>query len=127
MSIMDKMPFRHPVQIIRPSAGHWEEATGSWVEGSDSEELTIIAGVQPASSADYDQMQSLLEGRRIEAMVRIYTGAVLNVAGKDWNNGDVLVWPQGQQGRNYRVIARSPWQSGLLNHYRYHAVLELEP
>lgn len=127
MSIMDKMPWRHPVTIIRPSVGHRDEVTRLWVDGSDAEEITIIASVQPASSADYDQMQPLLEGLRIEAMVRIYTGAVLKVAGKDGNGGDLLVWPQGQHSRNYLIVACSPWQSGLLNHYRYHAVLELEP
>ncbi|MCA7086052.1 hypothetical protein K7G19_20900 [Cupriavidus sp. DB3] len=87
-----------------------------------------MASVQPATlSEDYDTLQALPEGRRVEAMIRVYTDAVLAVAGAADTNGDRIVWPHGPRPGNYLVRAVSPWQSGVISHYRYLAVLEVEP
>jgi hypothetical protein len=117
--------FRKPVQIRRCAAGQW--VNGRWVDGADEALVTIQASVQPMSLTDYHQMQALLEGRRAEAGVRIYTDAVLNVAGAGDRNGDRLIWPFGPRPGDYLVVQSSPWQSGIIPHYRYRAVLEVEP
>lgn len=117
--------FRRPVQVIRRAAGQW--VGGRWVEGPDGPADTIMASVQPATLSDDDTLQALPEGRRVEAMVRVYTDAVLTVAGADNTNGDRVVWPHGPRPGHYLVRAVSPWQSGVISHYRYLAVLEVEP
>lgn len=117
--------FRRPVQMIRRGAGQW--VAGRWIDGADGPPHTIMASVQPAALSDYDTMQALPEGRRVEAMVRVYTDAVLAVAGAADTNGDRIVWPHGPRPGNYLVRAVSPWQSGVISHYRYLAVLEVEP
>lgn len=117
--------FRRPVQVIRRGAGQW--VAGRWIDGADGPPHTIMASVQPATLSDYDTLQALPEGRRVEAMVRVYTDAVLAVAGATDTNGDRIVWPHGPRPGNYLVRAVSPWQSGVISHYRYLAVLEVEP
>jgi len=112
-------------QTIRPrAAGAY--VGGRWVDGPAAEPVTILASVQPASAGDYDRMQTMAEGRRIRAMVRIYTAAQLNVAGQDWRNGDRLVWERAPHPGEYLVVAVSAWQSGVIPHYRYLAVLQGE-
>ncbi|WP_029046241.1 hypothetical protein [Cupriavidus sp. amp6] len=117
--------FRKPTQIRRRAAGQWVE--GRWVDGAEEGIVTIPASVQPLRLSDYDELQAQMEGRRIEAAVRIYTGEVLNVAGANDRNGDKLIWPFAPRPGEYLVVAVSPWQSGVIPHYRYHAVLEIEP
>lgn len=117
--------FRRPVTVKRRAAGQW--VAGRWVDGGDAPAQTIMASVQPATLSDYDTLQALPEGRRIEAMVRVYTDAVLDVAGADDSNGDRIAWPHGPRPGDYLVRGVSAWQSGVIPHYRYLAVLEVEP
>lgn len=120
------MTLRYPVTIRRRQAGDWVD--GLWVPGTLNAPETILATVQPARSDDYDQMQALPEGRRVEGMVRVYTDAALEIAAEDsTSSGDQLVWPDGLRDRNYVFIARSPWRSGIISHFRYLAVLIPEP
>jgi hypothetical protein len=118
--------FRTPQTIVRRLPGGYVD--GRWVDGADDPNpVTILASVQPARQVDYDQMMPMREGRRIEALVRIYTDAVLKVAGADNSNGDRLVWPYAPRPGEYLVIDVSPWQSHVIPHYRYLAALEVEP
>lgn len=117
--------FRKPTQIRRRAAGRWVK--GRWVDGADEGIVTIQASVQPLRLVDYDQLQALMEGRRVEAAVRIYTAEALNVAGSNDRNGDRLIWPFAPRPGEYLVVSVSPWQAGVISHYRYHAVLEIEP
>jgi len=112
------MSFRKPQTIITRQPG--QRINGRWVEGGENAPTTILASVQPATLADYDQMQAEPGGRRIERMVRVYTSARLNVAGEDDRNGALLVW----EGERYLFVAVSPWRSTALKHYRYLAALE---
>ena len=105
--------FRKQQTIIPRAPGQYVK--GEWVDGADGTPITIRASVQPASSGDYDQMQAEQPGRRVERMVRIYTDARLAVAGEGSTNGDFLSW----MGERYLVVAVSPWQSGVISHYRY--------
>ncbi len=115
------MGFRRPQAIRRRAPGQYER--GRWVDGAALADITIAASVQPAKAGDYDMLQANPEGRRVRAAVRIYTDAVLNVAGQDWTNGDRLVWDAGPLAGEYLLVGVSPWQSGVISHYRYLAVL----
>lgn len=115
------MSLRYPVTIRRRAEGAWVD--GRWVNGAESAPETILATVQPAQSGDYDQLEPLLEGRRVDGMVRVYTSEQIQIAGQGLTNGDLLVWPEGMRDRPYVFVARSPWQSRIIPHYRYLAAL----
>lgn len=112
------MSFRKPQTIFTRQPGQY--INRRWVDGAEDPPTTIMASVQPATAADYDQMQAEPSGRRIERMVRVYTSARLDVAGESNRNGAILLW----QGERYLFIAVSPWRSTALKHYRYLAALE---
>jgi len=105
----------HP--LITRAEGEW--VGGRWKDGEESE-TTIRASIQPAKKDDYDQLQALAEGRRVEAAVRVYTRTALIVAGEDSRNGDTVIY----RGEPYLVTAGSDWNMGMrgVNHYRYLAV-----
>lgn len=116
------MSLRYPVTIRRRGPGAWVD--GRWVDATPGAPETIMATVQPAQSGDYDQMEPLLEGRRVEGMVRVYTAVEIQIAGEgSLENGDLLDWPAGLRDRPYVFVARSPWQSRIIPHYRYLAAL----
>jgi head-tail adaptor len=108
--------FRKPQTIIRKTPGKYVD--GVWHEGAEAPLPGVTASVQPAKKEDYDMMEAWPEGRRVEAMVRIYTSTELKVAGADNSNGDILEW----RGSRYLIRDISPWQSDVINHFRYLAV-----
>jgi hypothetical protein len=114
------MSLRYPVQVQRRAAGAW--VNGRWVPGTLAAPEMILATVQPMVLSDYDTMQPLLEGRRVEAVVRVYTSVLLEIAAEDWDaSGDLLLWPEAALDRPYVFFARSAWQSRILPHFRYWA------
>jgi len=113
--------FRRPQTIRTRLPGGRER--GHWIEGEPGPDKTIQASVQPAKTGDYDQLQANPDGRRVRAAVRIYTSEVLDVAGQDWTNGDRLIWGAGPLAGEYLLVGVAPWQSGVIPHYRYLAVL----
>lgn len=118
------MSFRRPQIIIPRAEGGYVD--GRWLEGAPAAPHPISASVQPASAGDYQQLEAENSGRRIRAAVRIYTNATLNVAGQDWRNGDRLVWDKAPMPGEYMLVGVSPWQSAVIPHYRYLAVLLTE-
>jgi len=92
---------------------------GRWQDGQETQ-TEFRASIQPAKKEDYDQLQALAEGRRVESAVRIYTRAQLAVAGDIDSNGDIVIY----RGDRYLVTAGSDWNMGMrgVNHYRYLAV-----
>ncbi|WP_313378002.1 hypothetical protein [Achromobacter insolitus] len=115
------MSFRKPHVIRTRAPGQY--VRGRWEDGAPGADVPILASVQPAKPGDYDLLQAHPEGRRVHAAVRIYTNAVLNVAGQDWRNGDRLVWGAGPLAGEYLLVGVAPWQSGVIPHFRYLAVL----
>ncbi|MFU2052942.1 hypothetical protein [Bordetella hinzii] len=115
------MSFRRPQVIRTRLPGRYER--GHWQEGVPGPDRTIQASVQPAKAGDYDLLQAHPEGRRVRAAIRIYTSADLAVAGQDWTGGDRLVWAEGPLAGEYLLVGVSAWQSGVLPHFRYLAVL----
>lgn len=94
---------------------------GRWLEGAEVE-TTFRASIQPAKKDDYDRLEAMAEGRRVESAVRVYTRTELNVAGADAKNGDLIEY----QGDSYLVTAASNWNMDMrgVNHFRYLAVRE---
>lgn len=116
------MSLRYRVQIRRRAPGAY--VAGRWVAGALGMPEFIMATVQPAQLSDYDQMQALPEGRRVDGMVRVYTDAMLQFSAEAPDaSGDALDWPAGQLDRPYLFVARSPWQSNVISHYRYLAAI----
>jgi len=113
--------FRRPQTIRTRLPGY--RMRGRWKEGEPDQDKTILASVQPAKTGDYDELQANPEGRRVRAAVRIYTSEVLDVAGQEWTNGDRLIWGAGPLAGEYLLVGVAPWQSGVIPHYRYLAVL----
>lgn len=119
------MTLRYPVQIRRRAPGAYVD--GRWVPGAESAPEMILATVQPAQLADYDLLQRLPEGGRVESVMRVYTSEALNVMSSEAGvSGDLLDWPDGLRDRPYIFMARSPWQSRVIPHYRYLAALMIE-
>ena len=119
------MSLRYPVNIIRRAPGTW--VGGRWVPGAETPGQ-VMATVQPATLADYDLLEPRLEGRRVEAILRMYTSEALNVAAEEAEvSGDLIVWPDGLRDQHYEIMARSPWQSRIIPHYRYLAALLIVP
>lgn len=120
------MSLRYPIQIRRRAPGAY--VAGRWVPGVVSTPENILATVQPAQLADYDLLQRLPEGGRVESIMRVYTTAELNLVSENADStGDLLDWPDGLRGRPYVFMARSPWQSRIIPHYRYLAALLVVP
>ena len=114
--------MRYEVTVYRRAPGAY--VAGRWHAG-ESVRDTIMATVQPAQLSDYDRMEALPEGRRVEALVRVYTDAKMEVAGSGPEaSGDLLQWGDG---RPYVFMATSAWQSGIIPHFRYLAAQLSEP
>ena len=124
------VPFARPYNVKRlAEAGY---VAGVWVEGQTIE-LPILACIQPLSPFDYDKLVPMLEGRRIDNAIKIYTMDALDVAGDDGKGGDRVLWPAlplppkypGKQ-REYRVIGLASYTEIAMgvNHNKYIAVCE---
>lgn len=109
------MSFRKRYEIRRRQAGRYE--AGEWLEGGLADAEPILASVQAVS---FEQLRDVADGRRVSAAVRIYTDAVLQVAGESDSGGDVLLY----RGRQWQVIAVDARQSDVLNHFKYLAVAD---
>lgn len=115
------MSFRTK-HTIKPAkrAGRFEQ--GVWVEGASGSPFEIMASVQPARRIDYDRMELRENGSVINRMVRIYTDSNLKQAGNDGSaisDGDMLLY----DGCEFLIRDKSIWQSGVISHYRYLAVM----
>lgn len=121
--------FRRPFRYLRYSPAGY--VRGDYVEGEASE-FGFEGTIQPASSGDYDRLQLMMEGTRVERAIRIYTSAELytdrTVSGEPVSADEVLYPPlpfrPGYDGPQYRfkIVGKSPWQSGIIPHNRYLAV-----
>ncbi len=108
----------------RITRGEGAYVDGRWQDGQETQ-IDLRASIQPAKKEDYDQLQALAEGRRVESAVRIYTRTQLAVAGDTGSNGDIVIY----RGDRYLVTAGSDWNMGMrgVNHYRYLAVRQKLP
>lgn len=109
--------FRKPFTVRRRSPG--TRINGRWVEGQEST-LTIMASVQPLKLSE---MEALPEGRRQSTAVKVYTserlyGARAERDGQPGCSPDILEY----MGADYEIVGVSPYQSGIIPHYKAFAV-----
>lgn len=101
--------FRKAVTVRRPPAGAYVD--GRWVEGVPSE-FSILASVQPANGED---LQALPEGRRKDAVYKLYTDTVLLSASPEAKrNPDRVVL----FGEEFEVRNCQPWQNNVIPHFK---------
>lgn len=121
--------FRRPFRILRQNPGQYVQ--GVWVPGAQVE-MGITASIQPVRTSDYDQLQALMGGSRVEHAIRIYTSDVLlsdrTLDGAQYGADLVLYpalpFPPGYPGpqHQYKVVGSAAWQSGVINHRKFLAV-----
>lgn len=85
---------------------------GVWTEGA-STATTLYASVQPAIG---QELMVLPEGLRTRATVKIYTDQELNTA-ENGQAPDRIEW----QGHMYEIAMKAPYQSDVINHFKYFA------
>lgn len=110
------MGFRSAQSIIRTGVGGYVK--GEYQDGM-SEPITIYGSVQPVSG---QELMVLPEGLRTRETVKIYTDTELNTA--EFNQRpDRLEW----RGKVYEIAMKAPYQSGVINHFKYYATKEQVP
>lgn len=109
------MFFNKQVTVVRSLAGAYNE-DGVWQDGQ-TQELTILANVQPLNQRETEQYTQILAGgNRTISMVKVYTKAILltdvQMTGQ---TADILVW----RGKHYKIAMVEEWQSNIISHFRY--------
>jgi len=106
--------FRIAKSILTETPGAYVD--GVWVAGVRSSGA-IYASVQPIVQGQ--DMQALPEGRRWSDYVKVYTDTKLQTV-EDGNGvqPDFVV----HEGWAYELVSAFPYRSGVISHYKYHAV-----
>jgi hypothetical protein len=106
------------IPVKRPSAGDY--INGRWKEGANPEYFTVFGSIQPDSG---ETVQSLLEGKRVSSIYRIFTDVKLQEADPlNKVTGDIVKI----NGQDYEVIQVQSWQNGLIPHYESVVIREKE-
>lgn len=111
--------FRKPCQVLRRSGGYYDD-DGIWQEGTISEELTIMASVQPMTLNIATQYSHLMpEGATTYNAVKAYSDTPLRMKKQETDSSpgqeaDILLW----RGRYWQVIFCEERQSDVINHYK---------
>lgn len=106
--------FRKTYTVLVRTRGDYIK--GKWVEG-EAIAQELIASIQPVGLKEMDRLVSMMQGRHIASVIKIYTEQQLDVAGEDERNGSIVLF----ENSRYEVIARSSYHSGVIEHYRYFA------
>lgn len=109
------MFFNKQVTVVRSLAGAYDE-DGVWQDGQ-TQELTILANVQPLNTREMEQYTSVFAGgNRTIRLVKIYTSEQLMLDEQMTGQiADIILW----MGKRYKVAMQEQWQSGIISHYRY--------
>ena len=108
--------FPSPMTILRTAGGSYSDATGRWVDGTQTT-IVIEGSVQPLTARE---ILALDAEDRDDGQVWIFTGEELNITTKDADNdGDLLLW----NGMRYRVAVKDDFNNGIIPHVRYRAKL----
>ena len=110
------MGFRKKFTIQRTTGGEYDD-NGIWQKGGETEEIKIMASVQPISLDEYNQI--FPQGVRTVNAVKIYTDTKLypEKQGTPAQNADVLLY----MDRKYKIITCHAYQSGVISHYKAYA------
>lgn len=115
--------FPRPYGLIRRGSGAYVD--GIWTPAPEPGQATVLADVQPASTADYQRLEAMPGGRRTTNLLRLYCDIQLAVAGDADHPGDLILI----DGTRYLVIGRMDRHVlGLqgVSHWRYLLVPEIE-
>lgn len=104
------MGFRTAQTVMRQTAGAYYR--GEWANGVETV-VTVYGSVQPVSG---QELMVLPEGRRTRDTVKIYTDTELNTSENN-QQADKILW----RGHLYEVAMKAPYQSGVINHFKYYA------
>lgn len=109
------MFFNKQVTVVRSLAGAYNE-DGVWQDGQ-TQELTILANVQPLNQREMEQYTSVLPGgNRTNLLVKIYTSEQLLLDSQMTGQiADVILW----MGKRYKIAMQEQWQSNIISHFRY--------
>lgn len=103
------MGFRKPYTIIEKVDG--EDANGNWIPGIPKKRQVRMS-VQPLTAED---MKAFPEGRKVGGAVKCYTSESL----PDGADGVSAPFQLEAFGKLYECVAPFPFQSDVINHYRY--------
>lgn len=104
------MGFRKAQTLYKTAPGAY--VRGVWMEGA-AIQATLYASVQPAIG---QELLVLPEGLRTRATVKVYTDQELNTA-ENGQKADRIQW----QGHIYEIAMKAPYQSDVINHFKYYA------
>lgn len=104
------MGFRSAQTIIRQTPGAYYH--GEWAPGIEST-VTIFGSVQPVGG---QELMALPEGRRTSEVVKLYTDVELNTS-EISQQADRMMW----RGHMYEISMKAPYQSNVINHFKYYA------
>jgi len=105
--------FPYAINITRKTV----EIVNGLVKESQPVSFVIQGTIQPLSGKD---MAFLPTGRRDQGAIKIYTLAELNTSEEGSGDvGDYIVW----QGRKWEVVTKLPFQSGIIPHNKYIALI----
>lgn len=104
------MGFRKAQVLLKTAPGAY--VRGEWVEGAPVA-TTLYASIQPAIG---QELLVLPEGLRTRATVKVYTDQELNTS-ENGQSPDRIEW----QGHVYEIAMKAPYQSGVINHFKYFA------
>ena len=112
--------FPKPYNIKTYVEGVYNGDTGLYEPGADSE-IIIQANAQPVTGRELD---SLDIGRNNLGKIKIYTDYELKVAIKGTGqNGDIFIFDDGFE---YEVIQKLPYNSNIINHNKYIAEIRID-
>lgn len=83
---------------------------GSWVE------FDFKGSIQPMKSY---QIKNLEVGEIILGAVKIYTVTKFNISKQGEAPSDLVLFDEDY----YKIVTKSPYKSGLIEHYKYEAIL----
>jgi hypothetical protein len=104
------MGFRSAQTVLRQGPGGY--ARGEWVDGAETV-VTVYGSVQPVNG---QELLVLPEGRRTSDVVKIYTDTELTTSESN-QQPDKILW----RGHMYEIAMKAPYQSGVINHFKYYA------
>lgn len=101
--------FRKLVDFYPADAGYYTNGRWNQADGIIDQ---VYASVQPTSERD---LKTLPEGRYQYDSYTLFSSYDGLVSYEETKTGDKVIL----NGEEYEVVAKRPWQNGVINHYKY--------
>ena len=118
--------FRRPIPVIQRTVGYFNDRDGSYVPAVEPDPVMIMGTTWPARASDYDRMEALQDGRKMNELRLMNCDTRLNTVKQggvgEGHPGDVVL----EDGARFLVIheRRHTILQSSVSHYRY--ILERE-